>query len=509
MKQTLRWLCICLALCMLVGVLAACGAPATDKPDGGKDGETKDQTESKGVETEGETKPVYLDSLPETLNFGGEEIRFLPVTNRHGMSVYVNVEDSTGDIVEDAIIERNAELQERLGVVIECLPPAGYLELTGRVANAVDSGSDDYDVVIGYCSADIGMAQQGFLINMNNLNYVNFKAPYWGQEYMKAMTYKGTTFWATGDINLTYTSFSYAFLVNSKRWKDLYPDENIYKIVNDREWTIETLTEFAEGATAELDGNDKLDKEDRWGFAMQDGHYEMAMAMACGIEYSQVDQNGDVHITLESEETETIYEILHELFFEAENATLMMDLHEYDDGARKMFTEDRLLFFNMTIVVLENSEVRNMKSDYMVIPMPMMDDAQDDYYNMLQDGVAIYAVPTTASAAKYDAIGATLEAMASMSVQQVLPVYYDNALKFKYSRDEESGKMIDLIHDTVRADFAFVWGKNINEITWFMYHNMKKGSTSLAAAFASNRDAWTTSLEKLTEALDEYADYGA
>ena len=186
MKQVLRWLCIALALCMLIGVLAACGTQPTDEPGKDQGKETKGGSETQGQETEGETKPQWLDNIPENTRFEQTEIRFLPVTTTHGKSVYVNVEDATGDIVEDAIIDRDAALEERLGVIINLLPEAGYEQLTDKVTNSVGSGADDYDVIIGYCSADIGIAQKGYLINLNNLNYLNFSANYWGKEYIKA-----------------------------------------------------------------------------------------------------------------------------------------------------------------------------------------------------------------------------------------------------------------------------------------------------------------------------------
>ena len=166
------------------------------------------------------------------------------------------------------------------------------------------------------------------------------------------------------------------------------------------------------------------------------------MATACGIRYSEVDENGDVSIILENEDTEYIYSVLHELFFEQENVTLMLDLYDYDNQARQMFIEDRLLFFPATLGVIGHADVRGMSSNYMVIPMPLMDDAQDEYYNMLQDGVAIYGVPTSASPDKYDAIavmkasasfeamGARAETSKSMVVPEAMVSMFSNVICF-------------------------------------------------------------------------------
>ena len=48
------------------------------------------------------------------------------------------------------------------------------------------------------------------------------------------------------------------------------------------------------------------------------------------------------------------------------------------------------------------------------------------------------------------------EALASESYKNVIPVFYDVALKTKSARDEESSAMIDLIRDTLTFDFGYI-----------------------------------------------------
>ena len=53
-----------------------------------------------------------------------------------------------------------------------------------------------------------------------------------------------------------------------------------------------------------------------------------------------------------------------------------------------------------------------------------------------------------------DMTGAILEALNSASATTAVPAYYEIALKTKYSRDEESAAMLDLIFDNRVVDIG-------------------------------------------------------
>jgi hypothetical protein len=96
--------------------------------------------------------------------------------------------------------------------------------------------------------------------------------------------------------------------------------------------------------------------------------------------------------------------------------------------------------------------------------MPKYDESQEKYRVNQYDGVPLFGIPVTVPEERKNTVGAALEAMCSMSSDTVIPVYYDLALKNKYSRDETTARMIDLIHESITADFAFAWGDTIGGI---------------------------------------------
>ena len=94
------------------------------------------------------------------------------------------------------------------------------------------------------------------------------------------------------------------------------------------------------------------------------------------------------------------------------------------------------MFIHNWLYASETSYLRDMKSDYGIIPYPKYDENQDGYYTFQHDQIGLFTIPVTST--KKDMAGAVLEAMSSESSKTVVPSYYEVALKSKYSRDSES-----------------------------------------------------------------------
>ena len=95
--------------------------------------------------------------------------------------------------------------------------------------------------------------------------------------------------------------------------------------------------------------------------------------------------------------------------------------------------------------------LRDMETDFGVLPYPKYDEAQKEYYSR----VSYYwanIIPVTNT--KLDMTGAILEALNCESANYVVPAYYNIALKTKYSRDEESAAMLDLIFENRVVDLG-------------------------------------------------------
>lgn len=464
---------------------------------------TSDTTASQTAE---ETVDLYPDDMPDTMNFDGQAIRFITFqTEKDSRSIDIDeTESDTGDIINEAIWKRNQAIESRLNVDIQLVKETGMNQLAPAVSMSIQANSDDYDIVVGHARFDIQLASSGYLKNLDKINYLNFEKPYWSQMYMDEIAYKDIHYWSTGDITISYISTIYCMYVNSALWNDHYKDQTIYDVVNSGNWTIDTLREFSVGAYQDLNGDSVADENDVFGFAMQQGHVLNGMAFASGVDYSTRDAEGDISITVNNEHTINVFNKLYNLLFESGHATLLLANEKFDNTALTMFVENRLLFFPSTFGTCENDKMRAMETDYFIVPLPKYDDTQSKYIVNQYDGVPLYGIPITASFDHLDGIGATMEALAAMSSTMITPVYYDLALKNKYSRDEESAAMLDLIHDSITTDFAFTWGDSIGGMLNLFYDNIR--STKFASVMAKQEKMWNKNLEKLVTNLEKYMD---
>lgn len=465
-----------------------------------KGGDETESDVSKSSETETETERPYLDDLPDDLKFDGEAIRFLSGFARK--SLVITDDDDPSDILVDAVWKRNQTVEDRLGVKLELALETDYNNFISLFRNSVNSNANDYDSVQGHTRFNIAAAAEGLLKNLKNVDYLDFDKSYWSKLYIDNINYKDNVYWAAGDISIEFIKYLYSIFVQGQMWEDYYPDENIYEILREGKWTLDTYEQYSSGVYRDMNADGKRDLGDAYGTAIQKGHFLNGMAFATEVPYTSYDEDGKPVVALNNERTVDVFNRLHNLYYNNDYA-LMVDLNEYDAASVVMFSERRLLFCPADFRVSEQEKIRDMEDNFYVIPMPKFDENQENYRTNQYDGVPIIGIPITASPEKVSAIGATLEAMASVGSKTVIPVYYDKCLKNKYSRDKETAEMIDLIHDSIAADFIFAWGDTIGSVYNLFYENIQKDSiTSTIKTYAK---VWSKNLSKLLTQLEENA----
>ena len=141
-----------------------------------------------------------------------------------------------------------------------------------------------------------------------------------------------------------------------------------------------------------------------------------------------------------------IFEILYDtgVYF----AKCPMD-SDIGSEAIRLFSANQSLYLDVSLFFI--GSLRDMEADFGILPYPKYDEAQSDYYSR----VAYYwacIVPVTNKDLEFT--GAMLEALNCESANSVVPAYYEIALKGKYSRDNESEQMLQLISDNRIIDIG-------------------------------------------------------
>ncbi len=467
------------------------------------------------AEPEEENKGGDVESNLDHLNgldFGGQEINFIIASadgdHYHLTSIYVDEESDDGDGVNSEIYKRNEKVQSMLGVEIVVIQEADQ-SVTSQAKTVLLAGTSDYDVIAARQYDDIALALEGVILDLNTLgpdydaDYIKWDQEYWATSYIDALTFGNKNFWLTGDLCLRYTGGFYSMFVNTNLYDDLLKPSygSIYDIVNNNQWTYAKLMEMVSKCYVD-DGDEKADPEtDQMGLLLPVWDNTNGMAISAGCMFTTYDENGTPsNAFLPNNSTlvsflETYNKLLGTVgvwSFTAPSPSYEEAFRLFASGA-SVFVAGRL---NQAELYL-----RDMEDDYYVIPCPMLNDQQGQYYTGIHDAINIYGI--NASSENVPAAAATLEALAYESYYNVRPVYYDSFLKFKYTRDDEAAGMIDLMHDTVYTDFVFIWqfSEDLSNMGMWLRNNVK--SSSASSALKKMTAKWNDGLESILEKIND------
>jgi ABC-type glycerol-3-phosphate transport system substrate-binding protein len=488
-----------LALAALIFSLtfaAGCGgdAPASDETTAAAD--VTAETES--AETDRGDIP---DDLPDDLDFGGEEFTI------HVRGDETSYEDffseQTGDIIDDVIYNRNRAVEERLNTAISVYRGKGwetYNDELKNIRNAVQAGDDSWDVIAGWSARIPIVANEGLFLNLYELPYLNLDREWWVQTLKEELTIGGKLYFATGDITLTLLEAAYVICFNKALAAD-YGVPDLYEAVNNGSWTLDMMAKTASLVSADLNGDGKYDENDLYGCAITSSNNVDCFLQSSGIKMIVRDEDGYPKFEMEYDKIAQLCDWVYGFMYE----TPAVFGRSYRDGdfsgaQYTLFKADRSLLLP---AVLDNtrSALNDMESDYGIIPYPKYDENQEQYLTRIQDALALMCVPITN--AKTELAGAMLEAMAAESYRFVTPQYFEIALKVKYSRDEISSQMLDIVREGAYLNFASIYNESIG-CPWFVMRElMTAKSKDFASWYAKNEPKIIKALDKCVAAFEE------
>ena len=98
-----------------------------------------------------------------------------------------------------------------------------------------------------------------------------------------------------------------------------------------------------------------------------------------------------------------------------------------------------------------------------------------------------------------------MEAMSAQGYRQVIPAYYETALKGRHTHDSESVQMLEIIREARVFDFAYVYS-NDTACTRALYALLKTKSHDYASFYAEKEPSALKRIEELTKFFEAMAD---
>ena len=342
----------------------------------------------------------------------------------------------TGELLNDAIYERNERVTERFGVVFS---ESTYSDQNLPVTN-VQSGDNTFSLMNVRCTAADTMGQKALCHDMSSLEYVDLSKPYWDAELTKMINVGDRMFTAIGASNMTAIDFMTVMLFN-KTLAEQYQIENLYDAVREDRWTFDLFGTYAAQVTADLNGDGTYDGNDQWGALGSNIFLHCSLIPAAQAWYIKKDADNMPVFEMGSDEHftnvfEKIFNVLHD------NNAWYINPETANDQPNNtvMFRNGQGLFMGSQTFYIES--MRDMEYDFGILPFPKYTEAQDEYYSRLcfYDAAVI---PVTVPDLECSSI--ILEALSCDSYNNVVPAYKEEVLKSKFVRDEDSSQMMDIV----------------------------------------------------------------
>ncbi|MBQ4590683.1 MAG: extracellular solute-binding protein [Clostridia bacterium] len=470
--------------------------------------ETASQDPTSAVSAEqssGETAPEETevsrenipDTLPDDLDFGGETVTF---HLRGDDEAYqeVGVEEMTGEPVNDAIYERNEMISERLNVNLVAFQAEKWDQYNNAIASlrsSIMAADGAYDVIGGWSARIPSLSLEGLLRDLNELPYLDFDQPWWSQSAVEELQIAGKLHFITGDLSKTMLSAMCIFVFNQKVATD-YDIENLYDVVREKRWTVDYVHSLVSDIYVDANGNGTVDTADIFGLTTSSVNDADGFMQGYHVSLISRDENGLPVLDVDTDRMTTVVEKTYELYWNNPGTWAITG----DGTDLTPFREDRALLSTTRVSSLV-STLAEMESDFGVLPYPLLNEAQSDYGIRVQDALSLWCIPIDAKNPEMSA--AVLEALCAQSYRTVTPAYFDVALKNRYSRDQETAEMMDLIKNSALINFEQLYNESIGN-PWFVLRTLMPAKNSNYASYwATNSKVITKMLEKAVEKIQE------
>ena len=493
MLKAKRYLCLLLVIVFLI--LTSCGNDGdANKNDKSSDDKSQQDAKSGGSGIEG---PV-----PDNVTFGGRKVRVLAYSGNHNFMV--TAEEASGDIELEAKYKRNQAVETKLEVIFESIVAEGETDANDRLKRSVNSGTNDYDLVSGQQWTVAALTTENIFMDISLLPYLDLEQPWWAKDYCEEMQIgRDKMFFLVGDWHTGMLMSASAMFVNKTLYKNEVGDpDDMYKTVLEGNWTLDAYAEMIKGVYKDLDGSGRNSADDQFGTAVSIPSLIHQFTYGAGIRFSTRDEDGLPVLDIVNERNASFAEKIYNIYFKNPGTRYVdTNLPENSDQykvMRDMFAENRLLFYPDRLSSARS--LREIVSDFMIIPYPKFDVTDTRYYSHVHDGMLL-CVPTTCALPE-TMLGAVMEELAYQGYKYMTPAFFEVAMKAKYMRDSDdiSMQVIELIRESMTTDFTYVYMGMLEGGGTIMHSLLQERSFRLASAYQKIEGSVESALQSLIDA---------
>lgn len=463
---------------LLIATLASCGGEAAGTTD-------TTPVDTAPATTEAVTEPGYPAPDTSALDFGGDELRIFSV-QWGNVSKYYFPEEETGDSVLDACYSRLRNVEEALNVKVAEPAWGADGQAHKDVMKTVQAGDDAYDMVFTHCIDGYSdYATNNAVYNLDALPYVNFEAPWWSKSMIDTFRIGTETYFGFGDIILNTPSSMFF----NKEIAAEYDMPDHYQMVRDGKWTYDTFLKQARMVSIDVNGDGKMDYNDKTGYAGDLTESLGNIPFAVGIQLTKYTDDG-LQLNFWSDKLLEVFNKTYDYFLDP-SVSQGYFRHYADVG--QGFGEGLALYTIANVNDMVN--LRDSDVEFGVVPMPKYDESQSEYRCYVWSPSV--CVPTTIL--RPELVGAALEQFAYESVP-VTNAYIEDLIRGKSTRDTETLEMLDIIYDSQVLDIGGTYlgfDSNFRKVFYCFYDLMSTKNDNVASFYEKSEKAILKVLDNL------------
>ena len=500
-KKLIYILCFFILLALML-ILASCADSSGADDSNSNNSEISDSAGDAPPAGADETETPdfnFIEELPEA-DFEGKIFTFLSYGDGTRFTWHAQdiiADEDSGDPMDEAVIARNRNVEERFGVKINAVFNGSY----DSVSKSINSGDNSFDAVWLDMNSAGRAAQMGFFLDFNQLEYINAEKGYWDQSVRRDLSMGGRLYFNTGDISIVDKRATWIMMFN-KEVLSRYALENPYELALKGDWTIDKFTEMAKGVSVNLNGTGVWDPSDQYGFVTTNDSI-IGFFYSGGETIAAKNRDDMLEFAYaEGANLAKLHNISEKTVEIMKNNNITLNSNDLKDSepwliVRKAFEENRALFYAEVLAHVIN--MRAVENDFGIIPMPKYNKEQEHYLTYVNPAACFLGVPITAPDTNFVSI--IIEATAAESSRILRPAYYDVLLKGKAVRDDESQEMLDLIFQNRSYDPGLIF--NFGNFMSTYVNLLFKGDTNVASMIESQRARAESQIDAFNEKFYE------
>lgn len=476
------------ALC--ANLVCACGDTGT-KPNE----TTTSPSDTSGSDTTAE-EYVYPDKT-----YGGYEFRVFNIHKMWECYMNLDLDTLTGDVVDDAVYNRNRLVEQKLDIKFKEIaveyPGWGNIPgLINTIQQSIMANDDEYDAAYLPLSFSPAIITTGSLVDLKTIPELQFDREWWDTTLNDSLEVNGKLYAATSPLHLMSLDMTWCLFFN----KSIFDNNKLeypYDLVRSGDWTIDKMNEYV-SAIASLNGDDSFtysaDGNAIYGVA---GHTNVPIALTFSAGNTVISGGSSPEFAANSERLFNTIDKCIKLLSVSDGHCLYGNGGITEPGSYyHLFANDRAGF--LTAELKSSLVMRDMKSEYGILPMPKLESEQSDYHSYATANTSRLTIPVTNT--DLSRTGTILDALSYESTKSVLPVYYNKAISQKGLRDDDSIEMLSIINSSRMCDMGLFYG-----VTSEFFNSLISMVTDGENKTASTIATYSNSInEKLAELVEFY-----